>query len=142
MVVLAVPLQARLRRLKLYCRTVTLKLTYWNMRGITRSRSGEATDRASEIYLTASALLEDVMKSPVRLIGISLQNLTESHSRQLTFSDLGGERDRRLAEHWKKRVLALQQKYAVNLFPSGTETQWEEHLYDVISLMREKISLR
>ena len=142
LVVLAVPLQARLRRLKLYCRTVTLKLTYWNMKGVTRSRSGEATDRASEISLTASALLEDVMKSPVRLIGISLQNLTESHSRQLTFSDLGGERDRRLVEHWKNRVLALQQKYAVNLFPSGTETQWEERLYDVISLMRERISLR
>ena len=105
-------------------------------------RSGEATDRASEIYLAASALLEGVMKSPVRLIGISLQNLSEEHSRQLTFSDLGGARDRWLAERWKERVMALQQKYAVNLFPSGTETQWEEHLYDVISLMRERITGR
>ena len=139
LVVLAVPLQARLRRLKLYCRTVTLKLTYWNMKGVTRSRSGEATDRASEIYLTASALLDGAMRSPVRLIGVSLQNLSEDHSRQLSFSDLGGERDRRLAEYWKNRLLALQQKYAVDLSPSGTETQREEHLYDVISLMRERI---
>ena len=142
LVVLAVPLQARLRRLKLYCRTVTLKLTYWNMRGITRSRSGEATDRASEIYLTTSALLEGVMRSPVRLIGISLQNLSEEHSRQLTFEDLGGARDKWLAERWKEKVITLQQKYAVNLFPSGTETQWEEHLYDVISLMRERVMVR
>ena len=36
------------------------------------------------------------MKNPVRLIGISLQNLSEEHSRQLTFSDLGGVRDQRL----------------------------------------------
>ncbi len=139
LVVLAVPLQARLRRLKLYCRTVTLKLTYWNMKGVTRSRSGEATDRASEIYLMASALLDGAMRSPVRLIGISLQNLSESHSRQLTFLDLGGARDRWLAEYWKNRLLALQQKYAVDLSPSGTDTQWEERLYDVISLMRERI---
>ena len=141
LVVLAVPLQARLRRLKLYCRTVTLKLTYWNMKGITRSRSGECTDRASEIYLTASALLDGVMKSPVRLIGVSLQNLSEDHSRQLTFSDLGGARDRRLAEYWKNRVLVLQQKYGVNLLPSGMSrmrTRWDEYLYDVLSLMRER----
>ena len=82
------------------------------------------------------------MKSLVRLIGISLQNLSEEHSRQLTFEDLGGARDKWLAERWKEKVITLQQKYAVNLFPSRTGTQWEEHLYDVISLMRERVMVR
>ena len=56
LMVLAVSLESRLQPLGFYARTVTLKLTFYNMKSITRSvssESGEATDRAYEIFMTA-----------------------------------------------------------------------------------------
>ena len=100
LMLLAVSLESRLQRLGFYARTVTLKLTYYNMKSITRSQSGENTNRAYEIFMTAFALFNRLKQRhsvnnfqatravnipPVRLIGISLQNLTPSGSRQLTF---------------------------------------------------------
>ena len=72
-------------------------------------------------------------------VAVEVRDEPSLAGKPLIIGAMPDERGRRLEEHWKNRVLALQQKYAVNLFPSGTETQREEHLYDVISLMRERI---
>jgi len=141
LMILAISLEARLRRLDLYARTVTLKLTYWDMKTITRSHSNESTNRAYEIYMAAVGQLKDLLRGPVRLIGISLQNLNETYSRQLTFSDLNGAREKLLSRRWKKAVWNLQRRYSANLFVGKTQTEWEEHLYDVISTMRRRVSI-
>ena len=138
LMLLSISLEARLRRLSLYSRTVTLKLTYSDMKSITRSHSGESVSQAYEIFMAVIPLLKGTITNSVRLIGISLQNLSGEYSRQLTFADLGGIRDKWLSYRWKKAVWNLQRKYAVNLFPGDTETDWEEHLYDAISHMRNK----
>ena len=87
LMVLAVSLEQRLKRLKFYARTVTLKITYYNMKGLTRSVSGEATNRAYEIFITAFEQLRLLARGgmilPVRLIGISLQNITLMGSRHV-----------------------------------------------------------
>ena len=141
LMVLAISLETRLRRLNLYSRTVTLKLTYSDMKSITRSHSGESVGQAYEIFMAAVPLLKGTVTNSIRLIGISLQNLSSDYARQLTFADLGGTRDKWLSHRWKQAIWNLQQKYSVNLFHGNSLTEWEEHLYDVISHMRLKISL-
>ena len=84
-------------------------------------------------------LLKGLITNSIRLIGISLQNLSGDYSRQLTFADLGGIRDKWLSYRWKKALWNLQQRYNVNLSMDKNKTEWNEHLYDVISHMRQNI---
>jgi len=138
LLLLSFDLSARLRALGLSGRTVTLKATYWNMKTVTRSRSGESVDQPYEIYQAASALLDGIEKSAVRLIGVGLQNLGENYVRQLTFASIGGERERRHAEHLRNRLLDLQRRYRVNLRPALRD-ETGELLYHVIDLMQTRV---
>jgi DNA polymerase IV len=68
---------SRLRSKGLAGRTVTLKLRYPDFRTITRSVTlGEPVDASAEIARLALALLESVAPGAVRLLGVSVRNLT------------------------------------------------------------------
>ncbi|MCL2569056.1 MAG: DNA polymerase IV [Oscillospiraceae bacterium] len=69
-------LSADIRQKGVYAQTITLKVTYSDMKSITRSKTGDATDHAADIYGTAAALLDKIEERPIRLIGISLSGLT------------------------------------------------------------------
>lgn len=71
----------------LYAATITLKITYANMKQITRSKTGDFTNRSGEIYQTAAALLQNIDKKPVRLVGISLSSLSKTGARQISLLD-------------------------------------------------------
>ena len=137
LMVLAVSLEHRLNRLNFYARTVTLKITYYNMKGLTRSVSGEATNRAYEIFMTAfeqlRLLAQGGMILPVRLIGISLQNISVFGSRQLTIADVYGHREQLLEARWEKAIQKLEYKYGVKI-----RLENHERLYDVISFMEKR----
>ena len=137
LMVLAVSLEHRLNRLNFYARTVTLKITYYNMKGLTRSVSGEATNRAYEIFMTAFEQLRLLAKGdmilPVRLIGISLQNISAFGSRQLTIADVYGHREQLLEARWEKAIQKLEYKYGVKI-----RLENHERLYDVISFMEKR----
>ena len=90
----------------------------------------------------AIPMLKGLLMNSVRLIGISLQNLSDEYSHQLTFADIGGIREKWLLYRWKKAIWNLQRKYTINLSYEGTEKTQEEHLYDIISRMRQKTSTR
>ncbi|MBQ2119292.1 MAG: DNA polymerase IV, partial [Clostridia bacterium] len=85
---LAWDVSRRLSAIPLYGRTVTLKITYADMRGITRSRGVECGNRAADISAAAQEMLASVERKKVRLIGVSMQNLSPSYQRQLTLDDL------------------------------------------------------
>jgi len=77
----------RMRQEQVKGETVTLKVKYSDFTLITRSRMlPEATDDASVIHSTACALLEKtaVGKRPVRLLGISISNLSTHPESQLS----------------------------------------------------------
>ena len=123
LMLLAVSLESRLQHLGFYARTVTLKLTYYDMKSITRSLSGENTNRAYEIFMAAFALFERLKRvqqaqnvnnfrdtvsiPPIRLIGISLQNLSFSGTRQLTFDDVYGNTEELMQHRWENALLNL-----------------------------------
>ena len=67
-------LSFEMRNKEIYCHTVTLKVTFKDMKKITRSKSGDPISRADDIYNTATGLLYKIEKRPIRLIGITLSN--------------------------------------------------------------------
>ena len=82
---------SRARRVGLRGQGVTLKLTYADMKSITRSKATTACDSPMRIYREAVKLLEQVKPAPVRLIGVSLYNLLREDERQLTLEDFLAE---------------------------------------------------
>ncbi len=121
-------LSNKIRFAGLFARTVTLKITYYDMKQITRSKSGEATNRANDIFYTAAALLDGINKNPVRLIGISLSSLADTHSgtRQLTVEDIGREQSDQKTEALNGKILALQRQYGKDIIKTGSEMDAEK----------------
>ena len=82
---------ARLRGASLAGRTVTVKVRFNDFATITRSRTlPEAVDTAPELAAAAGALLDSVDPgSGVRLLGVSVSNLTVGVARQLALGEGG-----------------------------------------------------
>ena len=71
---------ARLLKRALYARTVTIKVRYHDFTTITRSHTEDATRDEDNIVRRAVGLLDktDAGKRPVRLLGVSVHNLSEN----------------------------------------------------------------
>ena len=153
LMLLAVSLEARLQHLGFYARTVTLKLTFYNMKSITRSQSGENTNRAYEIFMAAFNQFNRLKETqplgfqgmkqgmkhgtrtvsiPIRLIGISLQNLSFSGTRQLTFDDVYGNMEELMQRRWENTLLNLERKYRMKIM-----TDRRVDLYEAIEVMED-----
>ena len=94
LVLLSLCVQNRAERVGLHGKGVTLKLTYGDMKSISRSRACYSTDSALAIYREAALMLDAVENRPVRLIGVSIYNLSQEKETQLTFDgffDSGAE---------------------------------------------------
>jgi DNA polymerase-4/DNA polymerase IV (DinB-like DNA polymerase) len=115
-------------RLKgIFCRTVTLKVTYADMKQITRAKSGEATDRASEIYDTVAALLDKIDKRSIRLVGISLSGLTATPNLQMSLFDTGADEHRGKIDD---ALMKLQLKYGRGIIKTANELRAEKRIGD------------
>ena len=64
---------------ELYARTITIKVRYNDFTTITRSHSEAATRDEDDIRRRAVALLEktEAGRRPIRLLGVSVHNLTD-----------------------------------------------------------------
>ncbi|MDR3540609.1 MAG: DNA polymerase IV [Desulfosporosinus sp.] len=82
---LAVDVGRRLRRESFRGKTITLKVRYDDFRTVSRSHTlSQATNLDDVIYNEACNLLREVsLKQPLRLIGLTLYNLTDKLERQL-----------------------------------------------------------
>ena len=116
-------LSLQIRLEGVFIRTVTLKVTYSDMKRITRSKSGEALNGAKEIYDIAASLLEKIAKRPIRLVGISLSGFSESDLRQLTFADIKNDKKK---EALDKATLALERRYGGGVIKTGGEIAAEK----------------
>lgn len=78
---------SRLKTKKLWCRTVTLKVKYPDMKTVTRAHPVSLTNSTDELYHAACKLLESgVASRAVRLVGITASHLTESGYEQMSFA--------------------------------------------------------
>ena len=111
---------------EIFCRTVTLKVTYKGMKKITWSKSGDGTNKADEIYNTAASLLDTAPRRPVRLVGISLSGFMNEITRQLSlFDPVTDVKDAKL----DAVMLELQRRYGMNIVKTGSELVSEKRLY-------------
>lgn len=114
----------RLRRKKLWGRTVTLKIKYSDLRQITRAKSGLLTNRADEIYKAArSSMTNDVLNAPIRLIGVTVSHLTDSAYEQISFED--NERDRKKGKI-EKLVFDINSAYGEKILKKAKDIFYEE----------------
>lgn len=139
LVLLALCVERRARRYGLHGNGVTLKLTYFDMKGITRSRSIPGCDSAVTIYQEAVKLLENVEKRPVRLIGVGIYNLSGEEGRQLTIENFFAEtKDRRDAE-MKKLLDALRNRYRLDFAGHLDQLNQMDTLHKAVEYMRKHI---
>lgn len=121
----------RLLAAGLKCRTVTLKVKYGDLRSVTRSRSAESICGAEAIYHTAEELLRQLGNArPVRLIGVSVGNLTEGECRQLCF-DEDVEESSKEEEKMVNLVHTLRTTYGKGKLKTAKELLAEQHLRDL-----------
>jgi DNA polymerase-4 len=89
---------AEVRRQDLAARRVAVKVRFADFSTVTRSASGDSTQDGLELYRRATLLLGRVsLSQPVRLIGLSVSQLTASGHGQLPLLDRAAIRRERLA---------------------------------------------
>ncbi|MBO6040597.1 MAG: DNA polymerase IV [Oscillospiraceae bacterium] len=134
---LALSVEYRVRRVGLHGKGVSLKLTYANMKGITRSRIVPDCDDAVTIYREALKLLEQVEPRPVRLIGVSLYNLSGEEGRQLSLEDLLGE-EALVRKREQERLLAeLGEHYHLDFAGHLEQLYHSQTLHKTVEYMRK-----
>ena len=125
---IAKELSLSIRMEGVYIRTVTLKVKYANMKLITRSKSGDAINRANDIYRAASAMLDLVDRRPIRLVGVMLSGFTDTNQRQLTLDDINRLRGEMRKGALDKALLDLERKYGGGIIKTVNEIKAEQNL--------------
>ena len=88
LVLLTLSVERRAERVGLYGAGVTLKITYGDMKTITRSKPISSSRDARVLYQEACHLLDQTPEGPVRLIGAGFSHLSGEEGRQLRFEDI------------------------------------------------------
>ncbi|MBA1335811.1 MAG: DNA polymerase IV [Firmicutes bacterium] len=103
----------------LFGRTVTVKIRTSSFKTITRSKSGDGyLNGIHNIHKAACSILEEIIfDEPVRLIGISVSNLTAHPTKQLSIF----EKNYDTSEKIDKLLLDLNRKFGDNALKFGVE---------------------
>ena len=102
LLLLSISVERRARRVGLHGKGVVLKLTYANMKSITRSKILPEADHAITIYREAVKLLAHVQHDPVRLVGVGIYNLTGDEYEQLVLEGFEPEQAETRRMNWKQ----------------------------------------
>ena len=134
---LALNVENRARRVSLRGHGVTLKLTYADMKGITRSRSPADCGSAVSIWREAVRLLDKAEKRPVRLIGVSLYHLRDEEERQLRMEGFDDEDAREREAEQKRLFAALEARYHLDFEGHLPQLYHSETLHKTAEYMRK-----
>ncbi len=136
LLLLALSVERRAARVGLFGEGVSLKLTYADMKSVSRSRLIPPTRAAAVIVRESEQLLETLPPRPVRLIGTGLYHLTGEQERQLRFEDLLPETEARQAAEIRARLEALQARYRLDFAGNLDRIFHGETLYRTVEYMR------
>lgn len=127
---LAVSVEQKVERHGLHGNGVSIKITYPNMKTITRSKAMPNCESAIIIYKEAVKLLSSLEEKPIRLIGVGVYNLSDNEWRQMTLEDFLSESKEEREREMQEILSSIQVRYGVNL-------KGEESLYEIIEFMRK-----
>ena len=139
LLLLSISVYRRAKRVGLYGSGVTLKLTYANMKSITRSRVHEYCDSAMEIYEEACKLLDQVEARPVRLIGVNLYNLSDEPRRQLSLFDIWDDTSSDQEDALNTALMELKERYHLDFAGNLDKIFHGETLHKTAEYMRKHI---
>lgn len=139
LVLLALCVEHRAERYGLHGNGVTLKLTYFDMKRITRSRKTSDCDNAVRIYKEAVDLLDNVGKRPVRLIGVGIYDLSGEEGRQLSLFDLLADAKKDREAEMKRLLDALQHRYHIDFAGHLDQIYQTDTLHKTVEYMRKHI---
>ncbi len=137
LLLLSMSVERRAARAGLYGEGVSLKVTYADMRSVTRSRLVPSTRAAACIWREAVSLLEQVPRRPVRLIGTGLYHLAGEHGRQLRFEDLLPETAARQDAEINGQLAAMGARYGLDFLGNLDRIFQGETLYRTVEYMRK-----
>lgn len=137
LVLLALSVEDRAKRHGLHGKGITLKLTYFDMQSITRSRVVSSADHAGTIYEETVRLLEQVDKRPVRLVGAGIYNMSGEEGRQLTIDDYIDENGSEKQQLIERRLDELQQRYGLDFGGHMDEILHGGVMHKTIEYMRK-----
>ncbi len=133
---LSLSVENRAKRVGLSGRGISLKITYANMKSITRSKAVPFCDDAMLIYRESVNMLEQIEKRPVRLIGTSIYNLSADRTKQLSFDDYLGTLSNQTSERDSK-LEELKNRYKLD-FPGHLDELYHgEILHRTVEYMRK-----
>ena len=137
LLLLSLCVEERAERYGLHGSGVVLKLTYPDMKSITRSKQVTKCDNAVIIYHTAVHLLDALPKRPVRLIGVGIYNLSGNEEHQLSFDDLLTEENEEQKSELQKLLEQLQQRYRLDFAGNLDKIYHLEILHKTVEYMRK-----
>lgn len=137
LVLLAISVERRAQRTGLHAGGVTLKLTYADMKNITRSRLVISADSAAVIYQEASKLLEQVEHNPVRLIGAGVYNLTPDAGRQMVLDDFMEDAAEERQQLIERRLKEMQARYGLDFAANLEKIYTNDILHRTVEYMRK-----
>ena len=138
LLLLAISVERRARRVGLRGKGVVLKLTYANMKSITRSKIVPEAVHSITIYREAVKLLSQVQHEPVRLVGVGIYNLTDGEYEQLVLEGFEPEQSQSPEEELERELQQLQTVYYLDFAGHLDQIYHGETLYKTIEYMRKK----
>ncbi len=137
LLLLSLSVERRAARYGLYGEGVTLKVTYGDMKSLTRSRMVPSTRSAAVIWKETGDLLDALPIRPVRLIGAGLHYLGGENGRQVSFDDILPEnaflRDRAVLEG----LDGMKARYGLDFKGNLDRIFHGETLYKTVEYMRK-----
>ena len=137
LVLLALSVEDRAGRHGLHGGGVMLKLTYFDMQSITRSRAVASADSAGIIYTEAVRLLDQVEKRPVRLVGAGIYKLSGDEGRQMTLDYYMEEPPSEGRSIMEDRLRELQDRYGLDFAGHLEDIYHGTVLHKTIEYMRK-----
>ena len=137
LVLLALSVENRARRVGLHGSGLTLKVTYADMKGVTRSSMNLFHDDAASIWQEAARLLDQIERRPIRLIGVSLGHLAPEEERQLSFADCFADESEAQQAALRRLLDTLQARYRLDFAGHLPEIMHTETLHKTVEYMRK-----
>ena len=138
LILLAFCIEHRAKRVGLQGKGVTLKLTYADMKQISRSHLIAQTDSPVVIWRETANMLAQVEHRPVRLIGAGLYNLSGSpEERQLSFDDQFADQPDHDEKARKELLDRLQARYGLDFAANLEKIYHYEVLHKTVEYMRK-----
>ncbi len=137
MLLLSISVENRAKRVGLHGKGVSIKITYSDMKSITRSKSPVPCESAIEIYDEAIKLLEQIPPQTVRLVGVGIYHLFGDENRQLSFDDFLDDIRIQREDGLRKALESLGDHYGLDFVANVDKLQHMETLYKTVEYMRK-----